>query len=198
MNIDIKLFFAVIAVIIGLIAFTPYVRDIFLKKTKPHVYTWLIWLITQGTATAGLWYGHGGWATWALLFGTVVCFIVFILSFKFGTKNITQYDTIILVAAILAIIVWWQLNNPLLAIFMVSFIDVLGYLPSFRKTFVESWTETLSSWQMAVVANIFSILALSQYNFLTLTYLIAIAIANLTMAIICIVRRRVIPKAYSN
>ncbi len=196
MNIDIKLFFVVIAVIIGLMAFTPYVRDIFLRKTKPHVYTWLIWLITQGTATVGLWYGHGGWGTLALLFGTVVCFIVFILALKFGTKNITRSDTAVLVLAVLAIIIWRQLDSPLLAIFMVSFIDVIGYLPSFRKTFAEPWTETLGSWQMAVVANIFSILALSEYNFLTLTYLIAITIANMIMAMICVMRRRMVPKIH--
>ncbi len=121
-----------------------------------------------------------------------VCVFCFLLSLKYGTKNITKGDTVVLIAAFLAIIVWWQLHNPLLAVFMVSAIDVLGYLPSFRKTFAEPWTETPVSWAIFSLANIINILALSEYNFLTLTYLVAITAANLILLTICLARRRVV------
>ncbi len=51
---DIKIISTIIATIIGVIAFFPYLKDIFSLKTKPHVYTWLIWVITQGTAVLGI------------------------------------------------------------------------------------------------------------------------------------------------
>jgi hypothetical protein len=56
---DIKSIFSALASVIIVIAYYPYIRDIFLKKTKPHIYTWLIWAITTGTATMGLWQGGG-------------------------------------------------------------------------------------------------------------------------------------------
>lgn len=193
-GISIKLLFAILASLVGVAgAFLPYLRDIFLKKTKPHAYTWLIWTITQGTAVAGLWYGKGGWGTLTLVIGTAFVFIVFLLSLKYGTRNITKGDTATLIAALLAIVVWWQLHSPLLAVAMVSAIDFLGYLPSFRKTFQEPWTETSTSWAVFSLANIFNMLALNQYNFLTLTYLITITTADITLFAICLVRRRVIP-----
>jgi hypothetical protein len=173
-------------------AFLPYFRDIFLKKTKPHAYTWLIWTITQGTGAAGLLYGKGGWGVIALIIGTVFVFFIFLLSFKYGTRNITKGDAIILIVALLAIVVWWQLHSPLFAVFMVSAIDVLGYIPSFRKTFEEPWTETSISWAAFILANILSILALSKYNFLTLTYLLTMTAANIVLLSICLIRRRVI------
>lgn len=194
MGIDIKLIFAILSGLVAIIgAFLPYLRDIFRKKTKPHAYTWLIWTITQGTAVAGLWYGHGGWGAVTLAIGTLFVFLVFLLSLKYGSRNITKSDTIVLIAALLAIVVWWQLHNPLLAVLMVSIIDVLGYVPSFRKSFQEPWTETLSSWVVFSVANILSMLALSEYNFLTTAYLMVITAANITLLTICVVRRRVIP-----
>jgi len=193
--INIKLILAILAtvVIVGG-AFLPYLRDIFRGKTKPHAYTWLVWTITQGTAVAGLIKGKGGWGALTLIIGIVFCLIIFLLSLKYGTRNITKSDTVILVAALSAIVVWWQLENPLLAIFMVSVIDVLGYIPTFRKTFEEPWTETAISWAVFSLANILIIFALSEYNLLTLTYLVAITFANFTLLAICLIRRRVIPK----
>jgi hypothetical protein len=43
-----KFIIAIIATVLTFLGFIPYFRDIFNRKTKPHLYTWLIWLITQG------------------------------------------------------------------------------------------------------------------------------------------------------
>lgn len=43
-NIDLKLIFSIGASIITIVVYYPYIKDIFLEKTKPHIYTWLIWL----------------------------------------------------------------------------------------------------------------------------------------------------------
>jgi len=193
-GISLKLIFAIISILVFVGGgFLPYIRDIFLKKTQPHVYSWLIWVITQGTAVAGLWYGNGGWGTIIMFISVTFVFLVFLLSLKYGTHNITKGDTILLVASLLAVVVWWQLNSPLLAVAMVSIIDFVGYFPSYRKTFAEPWTETPFSWAAFSVANIFGMLALNEYNLLTLTYLITITIANIIILIICLLRRKIIP-----
>ena len=195
MPIDIKLVFAICAVSIAIFgSFLPYLIDIFKKKTEPHIYTWLIWTITEGIATAGLIYGKGGWGALDLSLGTLFVFLIFLISLKYGSKNITKFDTIVLIVALLAIVVWIKMNNPLLAVIMVSVIDFAGYLPSFRKAFIEPWSETVLSWQMFVVGDILVILSLSEYNLLTLTYLGTITIANSMLVIICLVRRQIIPK----
>lgn len=186
-----------VAALLGLasnVAFVPYLRDIFKRRTEPHAYTWLIWCITQGTATAGLWYGGGGWGGLGLMLGTVLVFLVFLLSFKYGTKNITRSDTLVLVAAIAAVLVWWQLHQPLLAVLMVSAIDALGYIPTLRKSFSEPWSETMSSWIIFSVGNFVSLFGLGAYNLLTVTYLMTIMSANIILIILLVLRRRVIPK----
>lgn len=33
----------VIAILLALIAYIPYIRDVLRRKTKPHVYSWFIW-----------------------------------------------------------------------------------------------------------------------------------------------------------
>lgn len=173
----------------------PYLRDMFRNKTKPHAYTWLIWSITYGTATVAMWHGQGGWGFLGMAASCFFIFLTFILSLKYGTRNITKGDTVILILALSAIVVWWQLNNPMLAVLMVSAIDVVGYLPSYRKVYHEPWSETVASWIFFTLANFFSIAAASEYNFLTLTYLLAISTANITLLIICLYRRRIVPES---
>lgn len=77
--------------------------------------------------------------------------------------------------------------------FMVSIIDIVGYIPSLRKTYQEPWTETPLTWIIFVLTNILSIAALDAYNVLTLFYLISITIADTTLLTICLLRRKKIP-----
>ena len=191
---NIKIFFTIIGIVIGLGSCVPYLKDILSSKTKPHVYTWLIWSITTGTAALGAYYGGGGWGALNLAMMATVTFLFFLLSLKHGTKNITKWDTIILITALLAILVWWKLHQPLLSVLMVSAIDVLGYIPSFRKSYWEPWSETLISWLGFTIANSFAILALSEYNLLTTTYLVSVTLANFILFLICLIRRPFISK----
>lgn len=188
---DVKLALSIASALVAvLFGFAPYLRDTLHRKTQPHAYTWLIWSITQGTAAAGLLSGNGGWAVLLLWVGAATVFTIFLLSFRFGTRNITRSDTYVLTAALLAIVGWWWLNNPLLAVLVVTAIDLLGYVPSIRKVYTEPWSETLSAWSAFIVANLLAIVALNAYNFLTLTYLIAISIGNVALVAVCLVRRR--------
>lgn len=189
MILDIKIIFIIISVLISITAFLPYIRDVFLKKTKPHTYSWLIWLLTQGTAVAAIWYGGGGFGALNLTLGLFFIFGIFLFSLKYGTKDITKFDTITLVLAICAILVWWQLDQPLISVIMVSIIDFVGYIPTFRKSYKSPWSETLFSWILFAISNLFAILALREYNVLTLAYIITITLANLIIFCICFFRR---------
>jgi SAM-dependent methyltransferase len=191
---DYKIIFAIVATIISVVSFFPYLRDIFKLKTKPHTYTWLIWFITQGIAVAGIYYGGGGIGALELTISTTLVALVLIFSFKYGTTNITKTDTFILIIALLAIVVWWKLDNPLAAVLIVATIDVLGFIPSLRKSFYDPWSETVITWVGFAIGNCFAILALREYNLLTLSYIVSIATTNAILAIVCIVRRRSIPK----
>lgn len=189
-NIDFKIVLAVFTTLLMLVGFYQYFRDVFQEKTKPHLYTWLIWAITQGTATVALIYGGGDWGATSLIVGTILVVIIFFLSFKYGTTDITKGDTLVLILALSAVYIWWQLHNPLLAVFMVSAIDGLGYIPTFRKTFKEPYSETLTYWAIMAACSFLAIVSNAEYNLLTVTYLAVIGTANATVWIICYIRRK--------
>lgn len=187
---DFKIALTGLAVILMVFSFYPYIRDIFRGKTRPHLYTWLIWGITQATATVGLIYGGGGLSGITLALSTFLVLVVAALCFRFGTKNITRSDTVMLIAALVAIVVWWQLNNPLLAVFMVSVIDFVGYIPTWRKTYQEPWSETLLFWIMSGSIPVLILFTNSEYNLLTTTYLLTIITANVLSVLLIYTRRK--------
>ena len=193
-----KALFAILSAALAFISYIPYAHDMLRGRTKPHLYTWLIWSITTGTATVALWYGGGGYGAISQTFATILTVLFLILSFRYGTKNVTRGDTAVLAIALLAIVLWWLLDNPLLAVFMVTGIDVFGYIPSYRKSFEEPWSETVFSWFLFTLSNTFALLSLSEYNLLTTTYLLVAGVAtNLVLILICLVRRLTVPKPAS-
>ena len=185
-----KIIFLIFSIVCGLSAFIPYLFDTFKLKTKPHIYTWIIWAMTQGTATFAIFYGGGKLGGVELAIGVVLQIVVIIFALKYGTKDITKSDALVLVIALLAILVWWQLKQPILSVILVSAIDVFGYIPTFRKSYKDPWSETLATWILFAMSDIFAILALSRYNFLTVTYLATITVVNVSFFIFCTSRRR--------
>ena len=195
--IDFKIIATTLSLVLGVLSYIPYIRSMVLRQTTPHPYTWLIWSITTGTAAVGGWYGGGGYGVLLLALWSVLTFLVFLLSFKYGTKNITKGDVTLLVLALLAILVWWQLNAPLLSILMVTAIDAFGYVPTIRKVLEEPWSESLPSWLLFTATGLIGLIALAQYNFLTVVYLAMSATLNTIVISICLFRRRAILKPTS-
>ena len=110
----------VCAIAINATASSRYIYTIFKGKTQPHIYTWIVWLITQGIGVAGMWRGGAGIGALPLTFGLGWITIILMLSYNRGTKNITRSDTYALIAALVAIAVWLTLHNPVLAVVMAA------------------------------------------------------------------------------
>lgn len=192
---DLKILFVLLSFLVNGAAFVFYLKGIFKGTTQPHAYTWLIWTLTLGITTAGVWYGGGGYQAIVLGLLTIGTFFVFFLSFKFGTANITVGDTCALIVALLAIAIWVFLENPLLSILIATGIDAVGYWPSIRKSFIDPWSETLDAWVLWTAGTVFSILALASYNVLTLSYYVMGIAANILVLTVLLARRRVVPKS---
>ncbi len=48
-----KEFFGYLSLILTIAAYTPYVWFVVQGKTKPHIFSWIIWSLLMAIATAG-------------------------------------------------------------------------------------------------------------------------------------------------
>ena len=190
---DIKLLFVGLTFVIGTASFFPYIRDVYRLKTKPHIYTWLIFtLISLAVAIISFFHG-GGLGTLGILYGTALNAVVTVLALRYGTHNITRSDTALMLSALAALCVWLFLRDPLVTIMLITAIRAVSYIPTIRKSYGHPWDETLISWIGFTIGNICTIASFTSYNLLTLTNIVTISILNIVVVIECLLRRRVVP-----
>lgn len=180
----------VIAVGLAFVAYIPYFRDILSGKTKPHVYSWFVWGFLTTIIFALQIKGGGGAGAWVTLSAGIFSFVVFFLGLKNGKRDITTSDTLFFVSALVATGVWVFAKQPTLSVVLLVTIDMLGFVPTIRKSWHKPSEETLFTWSLNGFRHGLSIVALRQYNVLTLLYPIVWTAANVLFSTMLIIRRK--------
>jgi uncharacterized membrane protein len=98
------------------------------------------------------------------------------------------------VGAILAVLIWIFLKNPLYSVVLVAITDFVGFIPTYRKSYAEPWSETTSLYVMSAVSNLLSLLAIANYSLTTALYVSSLFLTNLACIFILLFRRLVLSK----
>jgi hypothetical protein len=187
---DYKTALAIGTLILAVISYVPYFRDMFSGRTRPHAFSWLIWGVLNGIAFAGQVHDKGGPGIWPLGFTAAAMFVIFFASLKYGEKDIRPFDWFCLVAAGLALIPWLLTNEPLLSIILVTIIDLLGFAPTIRKAYLRPYQETLVTHAISTFKYAFIIIALQNYTVTTVLFPLAVFIADGLLVGMLILRRK--------
>lgn len=196
LSIPLKEILSLIGVALSIYGLIPYYRGIFARTAKPHVFTWLIFALVTGIATAVQLSEDAGAGTWILATNAFLCLTITILALKFGEKDIRRSDWVALFAALAAIPVWIAMDDPLWAVLIIIIIELSAYLPTIRKSWNKPYEEVMQTWFIGVITFLISVIALDQINFTTAAYPLFIAFLNLSLVMILAGRRYV--KAYQD
>lgn len=138
--------------------------------------------------------GPGSWVTLAVI---IVLLIVLLLGLKNGNKNIKKIDIVFLVLALVSIPIWLVVKQPVMSIILLSTIEMIGFLPTIRKSWNDPYSETLSLYTITTFRHGLSIFALAEYNIITWLFPATWVFANAVFSIILIVRRKKLKKETS-
>lgn len=187
---EFKVSIAIVSVIMTLVGYSFYIRDIFANKTKPHAYSWLIWASLTTIAFFGQISDKAGPGAWVTATTAVISFIIFGLSIRKGEQNITKSDKLNLAGAGLALLIWFFTNNPVFSIILISIVDFLGFIPTIRKSYSKPHEETLIHYIFAGFKFVLAIIALDNYTLTTWLYPASLVAANLFFVPMLIIRRK--------
>ena len=168
-----------ITVALTFIALYPYIVDIFRNKTKPHIFTWVIWAIVTILAFFGQWQKGGGPGSWTTGVTGILTIFIALISIKKGSKDITKSDVVMFIGALLGIIPWLLTKDPTLSVVILTIIDVVAFIPTIRKTMKDPQSETFISYVLHAIRHSLSIFALANYNLATYIYPTALALMNI-------------------
>lgn len=159
-----------VTIILSIIGHVPYIIDTVRGKTKPHIFTWVIWSIITLLAFFGQWVKGGGAGSWGTGVTGLMAICITLFAIKKGVKDITLSDKIFFVGALLAIIPWYLTKDPTISVIIAATIDFSAFVPTIRKTIKNPKSETLATYSINIVRHILSFIALENYNLVTVLY----------------------------
>jgi hypothetical protein len=192
--VDYKLTIGATATIMAIIGYVPYFRDIFANRTKPHAFSWFIWGVLTAIGFAGQVAGGAGPGAWVTGLTAAVCFIISIIGFTKGRKNIILVDWLSLLGAAIALYFWYLTKNPLIAMILITIIDALGFFPTFRKSYFRPHEETLSTYFLSGLKFLLSLFALNNFTVITSLYPLSLVVMNWLFIGMLVIRRRQLAK----
>jgi hypothetical protein len=120
--------------------------------------------------------------------------LIFGLSFRHGTKDITKSDKVFLILALIALGLYIITNQPLISVVLLLAVDLLGFIPTIRKSWNKPYTETLFTYGLNTFSFAIGIYALQAYTIVTYLYPVAWFLATGLFSILLIIRRKQIGK----
>lgn len=184
-----KTLIGIIAIGIAIISYIPYFRDIFSGKTKPHAFSWLVWGVLNAIVFVGQVSDGDGAGSWVVGFTAAVTLSIFVLSLRFGEKDIKAFDWFCLIGAGVSLLPWLVTNDPLLSVILVTIIDILGFVPTIRKSYNKPHQETLVTYVLSTVKYLLAIVALQNYSWVTVLFPLAMVVVHIFFVALLIIRR---------
>jgi hypothetical protein len=185
-----KTIFTVISLALGFALFVPYYLNILKKTAKPHLFSWLTWGILTGLGFILSLKGGGGGGAFIFALQSILCFGVAGYALAKGEKNIVFIDWVFFVSAMLIIFIYLFTKNAVLSVFLAATIDVFGFFPTFRKSYLKPCDEPALTYFLASLSFLFSLGALQTYSFVTLFYPSVLVFVNIVLVLFLLIRRK--------
>jgi hypothetical protein len=188
---NVKNILGIVATILVFLGYIPYLRDIQKGKTKPHVYSWLVaGFVTLIIFSLQVSNGAGAGSLVTLAAGTM-CLCVIVLGFVHKSiVKIVWIDTVFLILAFLALVLWLVAKQPVLSAVLATAIEFLGFVPTIRKSWHKPFTETLQFYYLNTLRFSFALFALQRYTIVTTIYPIIWILFNGFFALMLVMRRK--------
>jgi hypothetical protein len=185
-----KTVLGIVAVVVGFIGYAPYIKNVFLGKTKPHIFSWFIWGVLETIAFFAQVSKHGEAGTWVIGASAAIALLIAFLALRSPDKQIAPTDWIALAGAIVGIILWQTTKNALLAIICVTVADAFAFYPTFRKGYNKPQEETLFEYALSSLKLSLSLLALGSFNLITALYPASLVLTNGAFVVMSLIRRK--------
>ncbi len=185
-----KSIIGLIAVFLSIFSLFPYIVDILKRKTKPHLYTWIVWTPLTFIAFFAQLSDNAGPGAWTTGVTATLCLVILALAIPYGTKDITRSDNLSLIGAGAAAILWFAVKDITASIILVTLIDVMGFIPTIRKSITKPREETLITHELSGAKHLISLFALEKFSLITALYPAAVFLANAVLVGVIVSNRK--------
>lgn len=180
------------SVVVSFVGSAAYFQGILKGSIKPHAFTWLIWAIMAAIVFAAQYLEGAAAGAWATAAACVIQFVIAAVGFFQKERDITRSDSVALAGALLSIPLWVITKDPVWSVILLTVIDVIGYYPTFRKSWHDPYNESALSFAIWTLQWVLALMAMAHYNITTALYPAAIVIMNTAVVFTLLWRRKVL------
>lgn len=164
-------FMGILAGVVSLLAYIPYIASIIRGKTVPSRTTWWI-LFFVGMVALMAYKDSGASNTTFFLVGDLVgSFLVALLSLLYGKDGFLFFDKICFLGAILSFGFWiFFQEDPSIAFSVSIVVEVIAMVPTLKKTYFFPLEEDVSGWLFTFFASIINLYAIENWLFIIVFY----------------------------
>jgi hypothetical protein len=153
---------SLIAGILFIAGFVPYIRAILKRETKPAKASWIIWATLDSITLVGMYFKGtiNGQIVWAVM----GAWIVAALALKFGTPGWTKLDKFCLFGAVLSIVLWKAFNDPIFGIMTSLSVVFIGAIPTFASAWKDPGCEDRLAWTIFWISCVCAVIAIPNWT----------------------------------
>jgi len=194
MELDIKLVLGIASAVVAFVNYLPYLIGVVRQTLHPHAFSWIIFTIITATIsvaqlTEGA--GAGAWATGAT---SITTFLIACFALRNGGYRITRSDKLSFVGALIAIPAWIITANPLVAVIILTGIEALGFMPTYRKAWLKPHDESILAFSLTILKYLLALGAMQSYSLTTVLFPIALLILSGLLIVEVVARKRVVAR----
>lgn len=146
-----------LAGVIGIVGYIPYIKDILKGTTKPHRASWVIWLLEYAALFAAQVGAGAKESLWLIGLQLIGVLVICSLSFRYGAGNFDTQSKIIMVCVCATLILWYVSRSTDLTILLLIAVEAVGVALTARKVYQQPGSETLVMWVLICVAGVLGI-----------------------------------------
>jgi len=182
----------VLGVLAGVVAvadFLPYLRDTLHGTTRPQRGTWLIWGVL---AIVALISQRADGASWSLIMAAaqaVLTTFIFVLSIRRGEGGMSAGEVLIIAIAFSGVVGWMLADEPVVATACVVAADLIGVALMVPKTYRDPHSETLATFALASLGGALAAGAVGRIDLALLLYPLYFFVANGAISVLIYSRR---------
>jgi hypothetical protein len=181
-----------LTVLMGIVNSVSYFIAVGAGRVRPHMFSWLIWGLITALVAAAQFVEGATVGAWCMIYTALSCFLV-TAQVYYGNQaerhNITREDWWCLAAAIFAMGLWGVMGDPFWSVMCVGVIEIVGFIPSFRKSWHAPQHESLRFFHVSNVKMLLSLFVLEPYTITTVFYPVLVLITNATYISMVLMRR---------
>lgn len=177
-----------------LLGILSYIKETIWGNTKPNRVTWLMWAIAPLIATAAALVEGVGWAVLPVFMAGFGPALVFFASFINPNAywKLERFDYLCGLCSVLALILWFVTNEPIIAIIFAIASDGFAAIPTLIKAWHFPETETVHPYSTTLLSVILGGFAIEVWEFSSYGFSLYLAIVNILL-IFAIYHRKIWP-----